>query len=338
MNAKNVKTPKKVTGIEPEEEAVTSTEPEPAAPAGDVSGSTVPTRGPAAPNNNENPPDGQPNPPTIDESARVAADNRDVVMDTPNRLSSHDEQNEDRIVVDRVDDPPASSAAAPQPPEEAQAPEAAPEDNSGHTDTTNPPEALAPDEAVIDIPDESNIGHVQLGGGADIVNDDVTPIGITQPIVAPVEDVADFGRVAMPKDELNRLDETDSARAAAIRRQANWVEDSKKIFKGATEAELERQENLNQIGVLDARERKRVEEENKAKGIATERENAAATIKALETEYEGMKTRAFWIRDELVRLGKIAAGGDEPRSVEPEPPAPEPEPEPPAEELEQEAA
>jgi hypothetical protein len=80
--------------------------------------------------------------------------------------------------------------------------------------------------------------------------------------VAPLPGAENLESLNIPsEEELAKLDQVDPVRAAGLRRQRDWIHDSKKIFKGDSREELERKENIRQMDELDARERQRRKDE-----------------------------------------------------------------------------
>lgn len=212
-------------------------------------------------------------------------------------------QRDDATVIPEVDEteeimdvPEAETAEA-----EAEAPA---EDNSGNTDTTNPPEA-APAEEILDLSDgQASVGHVVLGGGA--TPEPSSPVGISQPLIPVVNDVAGFSEAVVPKEELNKLDETDPSRAATLRSQANWLADSAKMFKGPTQETLDRQDHITQMDAMDVINRAETKKLTDAKLAADEIATRDETISRYESEFEALKTRATFVKSEIERLKALA--------------------------------
>lgn len=174
---------------------------------------------------------------------------------------------------------------------------------ANHADTTGLEEAAATDE-IIDL-GAASVGNVVIGGGA--TPEPTSPIGITQPLIPVVQDVAEFATMAMPKDELNKLDETDPSRAAAIRSQANWGADSAKMFKGPNEEEKTREENLRQMDELDAINREKLKTSEAAKAKAADIANRDKLLGDLKVQYDNLKAQAMHIRGEIERLEALVA-------------------------------
>lgn len=174
---------------------------------------------------------------------------------------------------------------------------------ANHTDTTGLEEAAATDE-IVDL-GATSVGTVVIGGGA--TPEPTSPVGITQPLIPVVQDVAEFATMAMPKDELNKLDETDPSRAAAIRSQASWEADSAKMFKGPNEEEKAREENLRQMDELDAVNRENLKKSEAAKKKAEDIASRDKQLTDLRVQYENLKSQAMHIRGEIERLEALVA-------------------------------
>jgi hypothetical protein len=106
----------------------------------------------------------------------------------------------------------------------------------------------------------------------------------------------------VPVVELASLDETDSARAAAIRRQESWNEDAKSIFKGPTEDQIRLEGHLKQLDEMDGIHRRERETQDAARRAAEELANADKLILDMKTEYENLKQRATVVKAEIERL------------------------------------
>lgn len=180
------------------------------------------------------------------------------------------------------------------------------EDNSGHIDTTNPEEAIPVEPVVPTEAPNTGLGEIVTSGGA-TPEFDATPIGITQQIVPAVEDLADVSRNAISTEALSKLDETDSSRAAAIRSQANWVDDAAKIFKGPDRDQVELEENLRQMDEIDANNRAAQAAENAAKAKIEELASREQKILDLNQEFDTLKQRAMNIKAEIARLEALDA-------------------------------
>jgi hypothetical protein len=159
----------------------------------------------------------------------------------------------------------------------------------------------APVEEVIDLSDES-VGKIVISGGADLTLKEGSPIGITAPLVEPVSDAADLGLGRVPAGELAALDESDSARAAAIRRQEMWNEDSKAIFKGPTEDQIKLESHLRQLDEMDGVHRREREMSDAGKRAADELANADKMLADLRVEYDNLKQRATVVKSDIERL------------------------------------
>lgn len=170
---------------------------------------------------------------------------------------------------------------------------------ANHVDTTGLEEAPATADEIIDL-GETSVGNVVVGGGA--TPEPTSPVGITQPLIPAVQDVADFATMAMPKDELNALDATDPSRAAAIRSQASWAADSAKMFKGPNEDEKAREENLRQMDELDAINRENLKKSEAAKAKAEDIANRDRLLASYRVQYDNLKSQAMHIRGEIERL------------------------------------
>lgn len=178
---------------------------------------------------------------------------------------------------------------------------------ANHTDTTGLEEAAATDE-VIDL-GATSVGNVVIGGGA--TPEATSPVGITQPLIPVVQDVAEFATMAMPKDELNALDATDPSRAAAIRSQASWAADSAKMFKGPNEEELTLAENLRQMDEMDAINREKLKNSEAAKAKAADIASRDKLLADLRVQYDNLKSQAMHIRGEIERLEALVADTEE---------------------------
>lgn len=134
--------------------------------------------------------------------------------------------------------------------------------------------------------------------------------GVNETSMAGTNSLADLASAGPSIEDLNKLDETDPTRAAAIRSQRNWENDAKSIFKGPNEEEVRRAKHIADMDALDAIERKRVRDENEERARIAELEGAAKGIADLDAEYEELKAKAKANRAERERLD-IALNGDE---------------------------
>jgi hypothetical protein len=139
------------------------------------------------------------------------------------------------------------------------------------------------------------------------VNEAASPAGITGPIVTPVQDAADLDPAKLDRDELRKLDGTDSARAAAIRRQQDWAEDAKHIFKGPHADQLAQEAHLKALDEMDAVNRAAQKKADVDRDAALNKADRAQQLADHKAEYENLKQRALNIRSEIERLEKEEA-------------------------------
>lgn len=181
-------------------------------------------------------------------------------------------------------------------------------DAANNIDTTHAGDVPAEADEVIDLGDTS-VGHTVIGGGLEVAPEPTSPVGITQPLVPAIEDVADFAKLATPTAELNALDESDPARSAALRSQANWLEDSKtmKAFQGPDRDELARIDHIAQMDQIDRRNRDQQAKDDEVKAKREKLENRAKLIADLKGQYENLKQQAMIILGQIKELEAIEA-------------------------------
>lgn len=183
-----------------------------------------------------------------------------------------------------------------------------------HTDTTGLEEAAAATDEVIDLSNTDLVGHAVIGGGIEVAPEPTSPVGITQPLVPAVEDVSDFSMTSLPREELNKLDETDPARSAALRSQANWLADSSqmKAFQGPDRDEQARIDHIAQMDQIDRRNREQQKKDDAAKERAEQLANRVALLAGLRSQYDELKQRAMNIVEQIKALEALE---DEPEET-----------------------
>lgn len=187
-----------------------------------------------------------------------------------------------------------------------------PATTGGFTDLSRTPEPAAQAEAVIDL-SGTGVGETVIGGGVEESLGAATPVGITLPIVEPVQDAAELDPSRLDSDALRSLDETDSFRAAAIRRQENWAADAAQIFKGPTEDQRKLEAHLKALDDMDAANRAAQKQADEEKALAEEDALIDKSIADLEAEYEQLKDRALAVKTLLAEKNKrrdAKKGGD----------------------------
>lgn len=113
---------------------------------------------------------------------------------------------------------------------------------------------------------------------------------VTEPAAAEAstdDPVAEAAPIAQPEPELN-----DGVLDAHLRRQETWEEDAKKLFRGPSEEEKEREALLNTLSAIDAErnlELRRAEEERAAADKAEQEAARKKRIAELENELKTLK-------------------------------------------------
>lgn len=100
--------------------------------------------------------------------------------------------------------------------------------------------------------------------------------------------------------------EGDTAREAHLRRQANWEEDAKEIFRGPSEDERRKAKILADLAEIDAKnkaEQRKLDEEKRRR---EEKETAAEKAAGLRERAAALKDEIKTIEAEATRLEKLA--------------------------------
>lgn len=135
------------------------------------------------------------------------------------------------------------------------------------------------------------------------------PIDQASLLIAAVPEAQTLETVAgvIPSNEdLAKLDQTDAARAAALRKQRDWAEDSKKLFPRETEDEKDRKQMIVEMDAMDAVERKRQADERAKREKQEELETRDERIKELKAKMNDLRSQAQATVDEIERLEALS--------------------------------
>ncbi len=132
------------------------------------------------------------------------------------------------------------------------------------------------------------------------------------PLIAPrsVEEIMagppDLGQTE-PVFEPTPNDPTDDFVLQAHQiRQASWEIDAKKIFKGKTEAELEREAMLTEMGVREAERQAEIAKQNAARERERRKSTAAAEAASIREHVAAMKADIKTLEAQARDLEKLA--------------------------------
>ncbi len=131
------------------------------------------------------------------------------------------------------------------------------------------------------------------------------------PLIAPrsIEDIMagppDLGQ-AEPVFEPKPIEDDSTVLMAHQIRQASWPVDALKIFKGKTEAELEREAMLTEMGVREAERQAEIAKQNAARERERRKSTAAAEAASIREHVAAMKADIKTLEAQARDLEKLA--------------------------------